>query len=71
MAYGDYPSMEKYCLAVDNIAALSKKVDVAIHHEGIIHQNIIYTGLKVKRFSYDTALHPSRLVALKEYNNYE
>ena len=71
MAYGDYPSMEKYCSAVDNIAALSKKVNVAIHHEGIIQQNIIYTGLKVKRFSYNTSLHPSRLVALKEYNNYE
>ena len=71
MAYGDYPSMEKYCSAVDNIATLSKERNVAIHHEGIIQYNIIHTGLKVKRFAYDTELHPSRHNNLKEYNNYE
>lgn len=71
IAYGDYPSMEKYCSAVDNIATLSKESDVAIHHEGIIQYNIMYTGLKVKRFVYDTNLHPSRHNNLKEYNNYE
>lgn len=71
MAYGDYPSMEKYCSAVDNIATLSEEVDVAIHHEGIIYQNILYTGLKVKRFPYETTLHPSRHKNVKDYNNYE
>lgn len=71
MSYGDYSSMQKYCEAVDNIQNLHEKVNVGVHHEGLILQNIIDKNLKISRFPYEYYFEESRHKPNKEYNMYD
>jgi hypothetical protein len=71
MSYGDYLSMKKYCEAVDNIQNLHDKVNIGVHHEGVILQNIIDKKLKISRFPYEYYFEESRHKPNKEYNMYD